>query len=258
MLHQHIMLPRTGAELITYIMDNNAVEEGRRRPFVLVCPGGGYSFLSAREAEPIALRLNTLGFQAVVLRYFVAPARYPTQLHQAAEAMAYCRAHAEEWLSDPNKMAIMGFSAGGHEACSLGVFWHTLEEGEACRPNAMILSYPVISGGEHAHRGSFECLLGERHDELVDKVSLDKCVTENTPPTFLWHTWEDQLVPVENSLLLACALRKNGIPCEMHIYQKGVHGLSLSNEEVYSAADPNMRPECRGWIDMAARWFKSL
>ena len=122
----------------------------------------------------------------------------------------------------------------------------------------MILCYPVISGGEYAHRGSFKHLLGEQHDELVDFVSLEKHVKANTPPAFLWHTWADETVPVENSLMLACALRSAGVACEMHIYQNGKHGLSLSNAECIPADSPDLRPECQNWIDMAARWLKEL
>lgn len=128
----------------------------------------------------------------------------------------------------------------------------------ACRPDAMILSYPVITSGEFAHRNSFKCLLAEREEELKDVVSLEKHVTPDTPPTFLWHTWTDELVPVENSLMFAAALRRAGVPCEMHIFGAGQHGLSLCNDQVYDAEQPNMHAECACWIDMAARWLKGL
>ena len=126
------------------------------------------------------------------------------------------------------------------------------------RPDAMILSYPVITSGEFAHRNSFKCLLAEREEELKDVVSLEKHVTPDTPPTFLWHTWTDELVPVENSLMFAAALRRAGVPCEMHIFGAGQHGLSLCNDQVYDAEQPNMHAECACWIDMAARWLKGL
>ncbi len=255
---EKIILPKTGVELTTYLTDNEAVESERRRPLVLIFPGGGYFFRSPREAEPIALRLLSLGLQCAIVAYSVAPARHPTALHEAGEAMVYARAHAEEWLCDKNMIAVLGFSAGGHAAAHLGVRWQTLPWGKACRPDAMILCYPVISAGEHAHRDSFRNLLGENHDALCDSVSLEKLVSKNTPPTFLWHTWEDDLVPVENSLLFAAELRRNGIPCEMHIWQHGCHGLSLSNDEAYPLNDQHQQPACREWPEMAARWLKEI
>ena len=258
MLHQCITLPETGVVLEAYLTDNRAVEESRRRPLALIFPGGGYHFRSDREAEPVALRLLGLGIQAVIVRYSVAPSRYPQALREAAEAVAYAHAHAGEWLCDEHKVAVLGFSAGGHAAAHIGIRWQEQRQGPACRPDAMSLCYPVISSGPHAHRGSIENLLAEREAELADTVSLERHVTDQTPPTFLWHTWEDASVPVENSLLLACALREHGIPCEMHIYQRGDHGMSLSNEEVYPPQAPNIRPECQGWIEMAARWLKQL
>lgn len=268
MLHERIVLPKTGVNLVTYFTNNDALEGkyitgpmhdfDRKRPLVIVFPGGGYGRRSPREAEPVALRLLSLGIQAVVIEYSCFPALYPTALHEAAEAVAYCRAHAGEWHADPNKIAVLGFSAGGHAAGSIGILWERAEMGDSCRPDAMILCYPVISGGEFAHRGSFKHLLGDKHDEMVDFVSLEKHVKENTPPTFLWHTWADETVPVENSLMLAWELRRKGVDCEMHIYHQGKHGLSLSNEECFPVGAPNMRQECQSWIDMAARWLKEL
>lgn len=263
MLHEKITLSRTGVILETYLADEESLKQSIKRPFphrplVLVFPGGGYHFLSDREAEPVALRLLSLGIQAVVVRYSVAPARYPVALEQAAEAMQYAREHAEQWLCDSRKIAVMGFSAGGHAAAHLGTRWHEMGFDPVCRPDAMILSYPVITSGEFAHRNSFKCLLAEREEELKDVVSLEKHVTPDTPPTFLWHTWTDELVPVENSLMFAAALRRTSVPCEMHIFGVGQHGLSLCNDQVYDAEQPNMHAECACWIDMAARWLKGL
>ena len=169
MLHEKITLPRTGVILETYLADEESLKQSIKRPFphrplVLVFPGGGYHFLSDREAEPVALRLLSLGIQAIVVRYSVAPARYPVALEQAAEAMQYAREHAEQWLCDSRKIAVMGFSAGGHAAAHLGTRWHEMGFDPACRPDAMILSYPVITSGEFAHRNSFKCLLAERED----------------------------------------------------------------------------------------------
>ena len=258
MRHEVIQLPETGVELETYLTDNRAVEAGRRKPLMLVFPGGAYAYRSDREAEPVALRLMSLGIQAVIVRYSVAPARYPKALEEAAEAVAYAHAHAEEWLCDPKMVAVMGFSAGGHAAAHIGLKWHKMPQGKACRPDAMILGYPVITSGVHAHRGSFENLLGEDYEKLKDEMSLENFVTDDTPPTFLWHTREDGAVPVENSLLLANELCRHGIDFELHIWQRGGHGMSLANDQVYAPDDANIRPECQEWIEMAARWLRAL
>lgn len=258
MRHEVITLPQTKVELETYLTDNRAVELERRRALTLIFPGGAYAWRSDREAEPVALRLLSLGIQAVVVRYSVAPARYPKALEEAAEAVAYARAHAEEWLCAPHRIAVLGFSAGGHAAAHIGLKWHLMPQGKACRPDAMILSYPVITSGVHAHRGSIENLLGEDAEKLAEEVSLEKLVTGDTPPAFLWHTREDGSVPPENSLLLASELCRHGIAFELHIWQRGAHGMSLGNDQVYPPDDPNIHPECQEWIDMAARWLNAL
>ena len=258
MRHEIITLPQTGVEIETYLTDNRAVEPERRKPLVLIFPGGAYAWRSDREAEPVALRLMGLGLQAAVVRYSVAPAHYPKALEEAAEAVAYARAHAEEWLCDGGKIAVMGFSAGGHAAAHIGLKWYRMPQGKACRPDAMILAYPVITSGEYAHRGSFEYLLGDDYEALKDEVSLEKWVRDDTPPTFLWHTREDGSVPPENSLLLATELCRNGVPFELHIWPKGGHGISLADDQTNPPDDANVRPECQEWISMAARWLKEL
>ena len=254
MRHEVITLPETGVEMELYLTDNRAVEPERRRALALIFPGGAYAWRSDREAEPVALRLLGLGIQAAVVRYSVAPARYPKALQEAAEAVAYARAHAEEWLCDPHRIAVLGFSAGGHAAAHVGLKWHQMPQGKACRPDAMILCYPVITTGEYAHRGSVKNLLGEEENGK-EEVSLENFVREDTPPVFLWHTREDGSVPVENSLLLAGALSRHGIDFELHIWQHGGHGMSLASDQVYPAGDGNIRPECQEWIEMAARWL---
>ena len=258
MKHEVLTAPGTGVELEMYLTDNRAVEPERKRPLVLVFPGGAYAWRSDREAEPVALRLLSLGIQAAVVRYSVAPARYPKALEEAAEAVAFARAHAREWLCAPERIAVLGFSAGGHAAAHIGLKWHQMPQGKECRPDAMILGYPVITSGEYAHRGSIENLLGNDVERLRDEVSLEKFVREDTPPVFLWHTREDASVPVENSLLLADALCRKGVAFELHVWQHGGHGLSLANDQVYPEGDGNIRPECQEWIEMAARWLRGL
>ena len=161
------------ADLYTYILDNSVeMHPDRKRPVVVICPGGGYEMTSDREAEPIAMQYLARGYHAVILRYSVAPARYPLALMQLAKTVAYLREHAGEFHIDTDKIILQGFSAGGHLAASLGVFWrekfisealHT--DAEMVKPNGMILSYPVITSGKFAHMGSFEALLGENSND---------------------------------------------------------------------------------------------
>lgn len=215
---------------------------------------------SDREAEPIAIRMNAMGFNACVLRYSIRPATFPTALLELSMAVALIRKNAEQWNVDVNKVIVAGFSAGGHLATSLGVFWNRrfLSESlgianDVIKPNGLLLSYPVITSGTYAHKGSFISLLGENY------VSLEKQVSTDTPPTFLWHTYADNAVPVENSFLFAGAILKNKVPFEMHIYPKGAHGLSLGTEETKGKDHEwNLQPEVANWIEMAGLWIKGL
>lgn len=254
------------ATLTTYLLDNSKeMDINRKRPMILICPGGGYSFVSSREAEPIAIQMLAMGFHAAILRYSVAPAKFPTALVQLSKAVAYIRDNHEEMNVLKDKIIVAGFSAGGHLAASLGTFWHEQflndimgVSQEQYKPNGLILSYPVITSGEFAHRGSFQSLLPDNKEELLDKVSLEKQVSEHTPPTFLWHTFEDGSVPVENSLLFASALRKCNVPFELHIYPRGGHGLALANEETMSASGNGVQQECTTWISLAGTWVRNL
>lgn len=256
------------AALYTYFLDNSPeMIPDRKRPLVLICPGGGYEMTSDREAEPVAIQYIAKGYQAAILRYSVKPAKYPLALLQLAKAVAHLRKYADEYHIDTEKIVVQGFSAGGHLACSLGVFWKKLflsetlgVSAEQIRPNGMILCYPVITSGEYAHRGSFEALLGEdAYDPEKRKVqSLELQVTKDTPPTFLWHTEPDDCVPVENSLFFFEALHKNKIPVEMHIYPAGGHGLSLANEETKRQDGSGIQPECQSWMELACGWMSRL
>ncbi|MDD4690185.1 MAG: alpha/beta hydrolase [Eubacteriales bacterium] len=216
------------------------------RPAILICPGGGYNHVSPREGDTIALHFMNLGYQAFVLNYTVMPTDKYGALREASEAMCIIRDNAEKWSVDPDKIAICGFSAGGHLAGSLGTMWDRdfLGAGAKNKPNAMILCYPVISSDETIwHSGSFKNLMGEASD--YSEMSLDLNVSSATPPTFLWHTIEDTSVPVENTLRFANALQKNKIPFEMHIYPQGPHGLSLAPEY----------PHVATWIELAKEWI---
>ena len=237
--------------------------DGRRRPAVLVLPGGGYCVTSEREATPIALEFLSCGAAAFVLHYSVAPDRFPTSLCQVYAAIRQIRDNADEWNIDPDRISVIGFSAGGHLAASSGVLWNS-EVAKYCgfadgrhKPNGMILCYPVITGGEKAHRGSFDNLLGENASAgKVDYLSLEKRVDSDTPRAFIWHTFEDNCVPVENSLLFASALVKNGISTELHIYPHGWHGMSLVNDVLYKdGALPDSVKKAGTWVALAKEWL---
>lgn len=251
------------AKLTFYLQENfEEIDPTRRRPLVLICPGGGYENISNREAEPVALKLLSLGFHAAVLTYSVAPAEFPVSLRQLGQAMVAVREKSTEYPIDPERIFVMGFSAGGHLAASLGAFWnHSLLEdlsadATVLRPKGLILCYPVISSGEHRHVSSFRKLLGSAEEKL-DQVSIEKLITEDFPATFVWHTLEDQVVPVQNTLLLVDQLVEKKIFCECHLYPKGPHGLSLGTEE--TAPDAGMyNRDIQGWPELAARWISEV
>lgn len=262
MLHQQILLA-TGAPLEVYAAPS-CLGEAHRLRAIVICPGGGYGGLAPREAEPMALRFAGMGFATFVVRYRVAPHRFPAAVQDVGAAVAHVRAHAAEYHVNPDAIAVMGFSAGGHAACSLGVMWHRAELwqplGLACaqvQPNAMVLGYPVITAGEFAHRRSFECLTGSEDVDAHSAYSLETLVTGDTPPAFIWHTWEDQAVPVENALLLAMALRRHGVGAEVRIYPHGPHGGALCDESTASVPE-KLIPEGQEWPAQAARFLRDV
>ena len=256
-----------GASLNAYLLDPVSVAPNRLRPAVIICPGGGYEHLSDREGEPIAMQFLSMGCHAFVLNYSIAPEEFPYPQMELAASVSLVRSHAEEWLVDPEKIIVCGFSAGGHLACSLGAFWNQeflygpLElTPEEIRPDGMILAYPVISSGPYCHQGSFRNLLGaDGANEAARRlVSLEHQVGSHTPPVFLWHTSTDDAVPVKNSYLLADALTEHGVSVEMHIYPAGCHGLSLANREVSGEDGRCIVPQCQNWISLAKTWLEHL
>lgn len=256
-----ITAPETGAILTAYIPDNyKEIDPDRIRPAIVICPGGGYEYTSVREAEPIALRFVALGLAAFVLEYSCSPAVYPVALQELAATVAAIRKKAGEWPIDTGKIAVCGFSAGAHLAASLGCLWNTTDAGQQdrnARPDAMILSYPVITSGEFRHDGSFRALLGTEYEKRLSEFSLENRVTEQTPPAFIWHTHDDDIVPVENSILFALALRQKGVPFELHVYQPGGHGLATAAPETHNDKGEAVLPECENWMEMAATWLKN-
>src|SRR5688572_14353083 len=222
---------------------------------MIICPGGGYGFLASHEAEPVGEWLNTLGVTAFVLKYRIAPRyRHPAMLQDAQRAIRTVRANAKAWGLDENRIGILGFSAGGHLASTAVTHFDSGNpssddpiEKVSSRPNLGVLVYPVITlSGPSAHLGSRRNLLGGSDSpELIDHLSSEKQVTAKTPPCFLMHTADDA-VPVENALMFAESLRKNGVPFELHIYEHGVHGYGLAERD----------PILRTWTARCADWLR--
>lgn len=233
------------------------------RPCMLVIPGGGYGFCSDREAEPFALRFAAIGFNAFVLKYSCAPNRFPTQLREVAAAMDLIHKKADEWGSNADKTAIIGFSAGGHLSAHYSNSFD-IEEVREVFPesypvNASVLCYPVITADpQHAHKGSILNLLGSypETEEELDKYSCNKLVNEKTPPAFIWHTTTDQAVPVKNSLLYAEALSDHAIPYELHIYPYGQHGLATADRVTCPPLDKNIKLTA-DWLEALKKWLNT-
>ena len=247
------------AVLREYILDNSVeIDINRKRPAVIVCPGGGYGMVSDREGEPVAMKFLANGYSAFVLTYSVAPARYPTQLLEISETIAYVRKNADKLNIHKDKILVCGFSAGGHLAASIATLWDdeiitkklNIKKGEN-KPNGLILAYPVISSGDKAHIGSFNNLIGDQDKSLYEKLSLEKRVSKNTPPAFLWHTFNDKAVNVQNSLLFASAMKEHDIPFELHVFPDGEHGLSLC-----SSITKNVNKYCEIWMELCLKWIE--
>lgn len=225
---------------------------------VVVCPGGGYGFLAVdHEGKQIAEWLNSHGIAAFVLKYRIAPRyKHPAPLMDAQRAIRTVRARAAEFGVQPDRIGIMGFSAGGHLASSAGTHFGESEssandpvESASCRPDFLILCYPVISFVDPCmHVGSRNNLLGENASEdLIRSMSSELQVTDQTPPTFLFHTTEDAGVPPKNAILFYTALVEHGVPAELHIYEKGPHGVGLAQND----------PILGTWPDRLADWLRS-
>ena len=232
----------------------------RQRPAVLILPGGGYFSTSDREAEPVAMRFVAKGYCAFILYYSCAPHRFPTALREATMAMRYIRENAEKWNIGKNKIAAIGFSAGGHLCGTLGTLYDCPEvqdigDASLLRPDALGLCYPVTVSNGKAHTGSFKNLCGA-DEALWQRLSMDKLVRKDMPPVFLWHTRDDACVPVQGTLRLALALEEADLPFTMHIYAKGEHGLSTADALVYSAEGiPEISGDVTGWVDTMLGFF---
>ncbi|GDY22732.1 endo-1,4-beta-xylanase [Verrucomicrobiota bacterium] len=227
---------------------------------VVICPGGGYGGLASHEGKDYALYLNHHGIAGFVLKYRLGSAgyRHPAMMNDVNRAIRYVRAKATDWKLDPKRIGVMGSSAGGHLASTAVTHYDAGKpdvedpiERVSSRPDLGILCYAVISMGPNTHGGSKNNLLGkEPSEELVKLLSNELQVTKETPPCFLWHTWEDKGVKVENSLEFAAALQRAGVPFDLHVYQKGGHGIGLGTREL----DP---AKWHPWSRDLAYWLKA-
>ena len=274
MIHEVVHLkdhfPFLGAEgkdpTLTLYLPYNMTEMNRqdqKRPAILLCPGGGYAMVSQREAEPIALHFLPLGYNVFILNYSVAPHRFPTQLQEVAAAMELIHANADAWNTDVNRIAIMGFSAGGHLAAHYSNSYDIPEVREVfpeSKPvNGSILCYSVITGEAQTkpHQGTFRNLTGNYPltEEQLDKFCCDRLVSDRTPPAFLWHTAADGAVPVCNSLLYASALAAHKIPFALHIYPFGAHGLATVDAQTNNSLAEEVLP-AQTWLPELMAWLK--
>lgn len=284
---------RSDVTLTTYVLDDlPELKSGRKRPAIIICPGGAYMACSDSEGESVALRFAAMGYHAFVLKYSVyfrgegfrgipehmepkLECQYPTQMRELGMAMLILHENSELWRLDTEKIAICGFSAGAHNCGMYATNWHKpIIAGylkapiEKLRPAAMILSYMLsdyvflkeISRGNPVAKVLFGAsaiaFLGTESvgEELLYEVSPARNVSENTPPAFIWATTEDELVPVAHSLRMAHALADKAIPFEMHIFENGPHGLSLSTQ-ASALVKMQIDPGVAKWIDLAEAWL---
>ena len=253
------------ATVTAYVLDD-IVESNRsirKRPSLLICPGGAYVGCSPREAEPVAVHFLEENFNVFTLHYSTIPHHFPIQIQEVAASIELIHKN-ERWNCDPQKTVIMGLSAGGHLAAYYANAYDCSEV-RAVIPNsrpvqAAVLCYPVITADpKWGHLVSFDALTGtsERTIEENQKLSCELLVDEHTPPTFLWHTAADGCVPVMNSLLYAQKLAQYAVPFELHVYPSGEHGLSTCDEmalgTVSAAADYD-----RSWLECAKKWLRHI
>lgn len=263
MLHEKIYFDKRvpNAYITTYVSDlTQSVHDA-----ILVIPGGGYGTVcSDREGHPIAMAFAARGINAFVLEYTVKPNDPYLPLTEASLAMHYIKEHAKKYAIDPNRVFVVGFSAGGHLAASLGTMWndpilaqHTGLSHSENKPAGMLLCYAVINPSSHA--GSFSNLLGEHASDpdYIHAFSVNERVGADTCPAFFFHTVEDDCVPVLNSaLVMASAMTKAGISYEMHIYPKGPHGMALANEITRCGNDAWVDKACERWVDDSILWMR--
>ena len=237
------------------------IEYCEKRPSVVIFPGGGYTRVSDREGEPIAFQYLAAGYAAFVVTY-TCNARFPAPLIDAAYTFYKIRLRAEEFCIDPNKIAVLGCSAGGHLAGCLATMWNDISlvktigcTAEELRPNAAVLCYPVISGVPSPHEGSFNVLLGDEPSRSdLSRLSLENRVTPKTPPIFIWATANDDTVSAHNSLVMAKACISNKIPVELHLFDEGPHGISTCDKPI-AHNDGYVNQHVRRWIELSVEFL---
>ncbi len=250
-------------QITAYIPDNK-----KGNGAVIIFSGGGYGARAAHEGEGYARFIAENGITAFVVAYRVSPHRFPLPLLDARRAIKFVRYHSEKYGIDKDKIAVMGSSAGGHLTALVSTYFDDVDcdvkqdeiEKEDFIPNAQILCYPVIRllGKEIGHFGSGANLLGEKHATLGVDLQPDMIVSEKTPPAFIWHTAEDSGVSVLNSYEYAKALKRNGIPAEVHIFPNGPHGMGLCDKEMLSYLDEKMLDHTGQWSNLLINWLKYI
>ena len=259
--HYHTAAPGDGGQLVVYALEPiPKVDPKRRFPAVLILPGGAYSWVSPREAEPVAMRFLSRGFICAILNYSCAPARFPVALREAAMAMRFLREQADRLHIDPEKVAALGFSAGGHLCGTLGTLYDAPEvadiaPADVIRPDALVLCYPVSSAHGRTHEDSFTNLCGQ-DQALKERLSLDRLVRRDMMPVFLWHTRTDESVPVDGTMRLALALAEQDVPFALHVFAAGRHGLATADDLVYRRDNlPPVSDGVRDWPELAIRFL---
>lgn len=255
------------AYLTTYIQEHNGeILNSGARPCVVVCPGGGYEWCSFREGEPVALEYVNKGFNAFVVNYSIqGNAKYPNSLVDLSRAIKMIRDNADEWHVIPDQIAVIGFSAGGHLTATCATLWNDKEVQEKAdclndenKPNACMLIYPVISLGKFSHAGTRNAILsdyeGEKRQEVFEKLCTENQVGPHTPPCFIASTFDDDAVPIENSLMFADAMAKANRPFEMHVFRSGPHGLSTADTNSYNW-EASYNPDFNKWVDLSVTWL---
>lgn len=268
-LYEYFGLKRIGSEkgfltLYTHLQSPEFCI-GRTRPAMLIFPGGGYEILSDRENESIAMAYFSKGYNAFVLEYSLVPNTYPTQLIESCMAMAYIRENAQELYVDENHVAAIGFSAGGHVCGMLAVGYDRdvvkqalKDRAELCRPDAVVLSYAVVTADVNARQASINNVSGN-DEELAYLNSVEKYVTDKTPPAFIWTTADDSVVNFMNSMLVAEAYGKAKVPFELHVFESGNHGLSIATKETAFRGGEAyfVNPNAAKWVDLSLAFLEN-
>ena len=254
--------------LTTYISNDPPEIKMPKRPAMLIFPGGGYSHCSNREAEPIAKAYMAHGYNTFILRYSLNElSLFPQPLIEASLAMKHIRDNSDEYNIDPDKVYVIGFSAGGHLAGCLATMWYEQYLYDAVdmpyginKPNGAILSYAVLSpeGGPAILYNRIFNKEGTLTDEEYQQYSAVAHVDERTSPIFMWHTMNDKIVPVQNVLHMSQKLIEHNIPFESHIYPDGVHGLALATTETCAGNESLIKPNVAKWFDSSIEWLRNL